>query len=255
MESIEWSDEATEALIELWQTKDELFCRNHPYFYAKDYKDRAIEQIRVKMEEKGFHTTTNQILGKIQSLRTYFCSQRAKFQQLKKAGHITDEDSECRWRFYKSLQFLDENMKPRENIKKEKHDMDGSSSNGYEGPGNYMASMAYEPQSHRIEQRFLGNDTTSENKSIKIINNRNESENQTKFKQYEDQLFGELVGNMISQLPSGQHKDLLKLEIQQMIISAKYDNKVLPINPHHQTSNHQTSNHHNNDSNDSNTND
>lgn len=229
MESIEWSDAATETLIELWQTKEELFCRNHPYFYAKDYKDKAIEAIRSQMEARGYHTTTNQILGKIQSLRTYFCSQRAKFQQMKKVGHLTEDDSECRWRFYKSLQFLDENMKPRENIKRERlsNSDAGYMNNSFLPPSmNYPSSVTYEMKQYNdgvMHHNNISPPPALQNlneESQKVLKNDLVSNSN---KNYEDKLFGELVSNMISQLPPGQHKDLLKLEIQQLIIKSKYE--------------------------------
>ena len=39
---------------------------------------------------------------------------------------------------------------------------------------------------------------------------------------HEDLIFGELVGNMMTHIPSGETKDYLKLEIQQLIVKHKY---------------------------------
>ena len=108
----EWSDEATEALIHLWNQKEELYQKQHPYFYIREHKDKAVDSIRQSLEKQGYIVTCHQILSKFQSLRTYFCSQRNKLSQSKRnalaLGH--EDDIESKWRFYKYLMFLDENL-------------------------------------------------------------------------------------------------------------------------------------------------
>ena len=58
----EWSDHATEALIELWSEKEELYNKQHPLFYVKENKDRAVEEIRDSLRDRGFEVTCNNIL-------------------------------------------------------------------------------------------------------------------------------------------------------------------------------------------------
>ena len=314
----EWSDHATEALIELWSEKEELYNKQHPLFYVKDNKDRAVEEIRDALRDRGFDVTCNNILSKFQSLRTYFCTQRTKHMAQRRASgasyHIMPDDgSECKWRFYKSLMFLDDNMKPRESHRKMElinneysHPPSFATSGGGsneimvsrthrsvypvhphhhhqqqgqpqtmveyihpqehpspEGSGylNNTSGSGGNPQSHHSnhhyengpgtspydDQHTVGSGvprdytvTSSYADGSSSIDNKNgtrsssstkhspvggSSSTTIKVDKHEDFIFGELVGNMVHQLPSGQHKDLVKLEIQQLIIKAKYASK------------------------------
>lgn len=331
----EWSDHATEALIELWSEKEELYNKQHPLFYVKENKDRAVEEIKDSLRDRGFDVTCNNILSKFQSLRTYFCTQRTKHMAQRRASggyHMMSQDdgNECKWRFYKSLMFLDDNMKPRESHRKMElinaeycappsfatsgpgsggsteimvtrtrpgytsshhhhphhhqqpppsqtmveylHPHEQPSPDGYLNSGNssggansisgggigggnphnqqhresgstspyddhhqqqsagslssrdYTVSSSYQDSLNDIAKNGgsgLSKHLTSSSSSINT-NNNNKPLKQDK---HEDFIFGELVGNMVHQLPSGKHKDLVKLEIQQLIIKAKYASK------------------------------
>ena len=41
--------------------------------------------------------------------------------------------------------------------------------------------------------------------------------------------FGETIGRMLSQMTDGQEKDMLKLEMQRMILSVKYAESTPPL--------------------------
>lgn len=255
----EWNDKATEALIELWSSKEELYNKQHPEFYVKESKDRAVGEIKHSLNQRGFNVTESNILSKFQSLRTYFCTQRTKFASTKKTnsrysiGCAGAEEGESKWRFYKSLMFLDDNMKQRDGSQRKQSEYK-CEYDGMAPPSFSLRSMV------NIEQPFRDYDPTPDflndahdlngihnNNSIdssvsdhtRLIDHNNISPstgatggnntgvsmtpdmNSAKQKN-EDLLFGELVGNMIHQLPAGQHKDMIKLEIQQLIIKAKY---------------------------------
>ena len=238
-ESMEWNDEASEALIHLWQSKEELYNRQHPYFYVKEAKEKAIEAIRLSLEKMGFKISANQIFSKFQSLRTYFCSQRTKIASARKNGIFDEEYLESKWRFYKSLQFLDDNMKQRETYATRPKFND--SSYPYDGlgtPGNFSRSMVvnehlqdsckydyrddkYDYQEEKELQRSGSGSNTPPSRSIIKIEPRTDY---NELVRDEDQSFGDLVASMMRQIRCGQQKDLLKLEIQQLIIKAKYAN-------------------------------
>jgi len=284
----EWSDRATEALIEMWSEKEELYNKQHPMFYVKESKDRAVDEIRDRLREKGYDVTSNNILSKFQSLRTYFCTQRTKHMTTRRPGGasfmgVDGDTGECKWRFYKSLMFLDDNMKPRESHRKMElinaefigsappsftsspsdlitrargnyhshssvseyihHSPEGNgyhntNSNHHDGGpfddppmnassrdfmiGSITSSLG-DPNlgSVKLEPKF----TTSTSNQLPLFTSSSaslSSPNVQHHNKHEDFIFGELVGNMIHQLPEGQHKDMVKLEIQQLIIKAKY---------------------------------
>ncbi|XP_002167661.3 uncharacterized protein LOC100204765 [Hydra vulgaris] len=236
-ESMEWNDEASEALIHLWQSKEELYNRQHPYFYVKEAKEKAIESIRLSLEKMGFKISASQIFSKFQSLRTYFCSQRTKIASARKNGVCDEEYLESKWRFYKSLQFLDDNMKQRETYATRPKFSDSSYPYDGLGPnGTFSRSMVvnelfqdngkydyrddkYDYQEEK-ELHRSGSSTPPTRSIIKI-------EPRTDYNDLvrdEDQSFGELIATMMRQIRCGQQKDLLKLEIQQLIIKAKYAN-------------------------------
>jgi len=219
-------------------------------FYVPESKDRAVEWIRQYMEQRGFNITTNQILSKFQSLRTYFCSQRNKLINLRKNG--AGEDVESKWRFYKDLMFLDQNMKQREKPYQRmltprdpnSHDNDTRDSvenfpsvvnNDQESySDNSMINIGSHSQSspnnaeivptpgftnlHVVStnDRILPTLTSAPNAKSTIFRQTEHS------RRHEDMIFGQLVGNMMTHIPSSQGKDYLKLEIQQLIIKQKY---------------------------------
>lgn len=251
----EWNDKATEALIDLWSTKEELYNKQHPQFYAKESKDRAVEEIKNALNERGFNVTESNILSKFQSLRTYFCTQRTKFASAKKSNSNTRyggmDEGESKWRFYKNLMFLDDNMKQRDSTQRKQSEYKSEYDNGF--ALRSMVSIEqpcfrdYDPTSEFLlrESAEMNGGMHSNNAMdspplasvvsdpTRLIDQSNSSSTtattpsmsdvslllKTK---HEDFLFGELVGNMIHQLPPGQHKDVIKLEIQQLIIKAKY---------------------------------
>lgn len=258
-ESHEWSDEATEALIYLWKQKEELFQKQHPYFYIREHKEKAVESIRQSLAEQGHIVTCNQILSKFQSLRTYFCSQRNKVMASKKNGG-TDEEVESKWRFYKNLVFLDENMKPRETNASRKFNANRSTID-VDYPHNYPHNPSmtfvstplddgvhFHPGTNQVQNGYSQNSMVmvgshretvetgpdyrkSPERMADVIHVPNDNPRPIRaspclahngISKNEDILFGELVGNMLQQVPSGQPKDILKLEIQQLIIKTKY---------------------------------
>ncbi|XP_066927772.1 uncharacterized protein [Clytia hemisphaerica] len=279
----EWSDHATEALIELWGEKEELYNKQHPLFYVKENKDKAVEEIRDSLRERGFDVTCNNILSKFQSLRTYFCTQRTKHMATRRANgmsYLPDDGSECKWRFYKSLMFLDDNMKPRESHRKmelinaeysapsftSSNDLMTMRSHSYPNHHHQQPPVEYiNPHDQSLEMNGYHGGSTSSSSSTNHVNKSHDlsfEENQgppsggrdytvtssyqeaaasstsdkrlssstsgsygNTHNKHEDYIFGELVGNMVHQLPAGKHKDLVKLEIQQLIIKAKYASK------------------------------
>ena len=77
--AVEWTDELTEHLINLWQEHEVLYKVTHPSYHIKDENSKEIQNIINKIQEDtGQLLTSSQILGKLQSLKTYFCKERGK---------------------------------------------------------------------------------------------------------------------------------------------------------------------------------
>jgi len=236
-----WTDEATDALIYAWSQKEELFQKQHPLFYVTEAKDRAVEWIRQYLLEHGHNATTNQITSKFQSLRTYFCSQRNKLLNLRRQG--AGDNVESKWRFYKDLMFLDQNMKPREKVANKIHQQmvrdiahenesrEGADNFSGDGNGheNYSEnSMVVVGTPHhgyvtsRIHDHITNGRSLQSTPKMMAPTSQAVSRVAENSRQHEDLIFGELVGNMMTHIPASQGKDYLKLEIQQLIVKHKY---------------------------------
>ena len=86
--TVEWTDELTEYLINLWQEHEVLYKVTQAEYPVKEENTRAIESIIRKIQEDtGKVLTSSQILAKFQSLKSYFCKERGKARGGKGTGN------------------------------------------------------------------------------------------------------------------------------------------------------------------------
>ena len=70
-----WSDEATEALIDLWKNKPVLFQPTHADYHKRDKKERALADIKDALVETGIDVDISDLHSKMTSLKSYYCQE------------------------------------------------------------------------------------------------------------------------------------------------------------------------------------
>ena len=114
---IEWEDDETRALIELWSKEPILYNAKHPQHHIKSEKERAINRIINGLKEGvGLEVDDAQVVAKMTSLRSYYSAQKNKEKSSKASGVGTDNVYVSTWKFMKDLTFLSDNIMPRKTI-------------------------------------------------------------------------------------------------------------------------------------------
>ena len=78
-----WSDDATEALINLWKDYPLLIQPTHPDYHKKDKKENVLAEIKQKLADIDIIVETSDISSKMLSLKSYFCQQHGMEKALK----------------------------------------------------------------------------------------------------------------------------------------------------------------------------
>lgn len=109
MTSIDWKRSATEVLLKLYKEHPILYNMRHPKYYNKSERQMALNTIIDLLEDHRPGTTTNDILKKIQTMRTQFGQELGKVRRAQEKG---GQYVPTVW-WYSYLSFLRNHIKPR----------------------------------------------------------------------------------------------------------------------------------------------
>ena len=107
-----WTVEAIEAFIKEWETRPLLFDCNHAQYHMKDKRKVALDQICQKLgsvHDISPLPTSDDLLKKMNGLRTYYNAERNKEKASRSTRKGADEIYDSVWQYYESLQFLNDN--------------------------------------------------------------------------------------------------------------------------------------------------
>ena len=216
-----WHDDLTYYFINKWQTEPCLYHVNHEDYHVKDKRTLALERIIESMSYREFFPllTVQNLTDKMNSLRTYFNTQKNKHQASKSSGSGTNKIFKIRWQFYDCLSFLLDGTTPKETYST--LTLDTADENNPPPPPK-KANKRKRQASPTTHSSSLIEEATSVLKDIPD-NRRNPLPSIPKS---HDMHFGETIGRMWSEIIDGQEKDMLKLEMQRMLLSVKYMPKL-----------------------------
>lgn len=109
MSSIDWKRGATEVLLKLYKEHPILYNMRHPKYYNKSERQMALNTIIDLLEDHRPGTTTNDILKKIQTMRTQFGQEYGKVRRAQEKG---GQYVPTVW-WYSYLSFLRQHIRPR----------------------------------------------------------------------------------------------------------------------------------------------
>ncbi|XP_058118690.1 uncharacterized protein LOC131287602 [Anopheles ziemanni] len=121
MTSAEWKREAVEHLIEQYRKQPVLYNMRHPRYYNKASRNDAVSTILIAMHDVRPESTAQDILRKIQTLRTQFGQEITKARRASKHGMAYRPTA---W-WYKGLSFLQDHIKHR-SISPDPNEVDGT---------------------------------------------------------------------------------------------------------------------------------
>lgn len=112
MTSAEWKRPALEVLLKLYREHPVLYDMRHPKYYNKTDRQKALNTIIDLLEDHRPGTTSNEILRKIQSMRTQFGQELSKIKRQQSKGVSY---APTVW-WYNYLSFLRIHIRPRSAI-------------------------------------------------------------------------------------------------------------------------------------------
>ena len=215
-EIFNWRDDLVYYLINKWQEEPILYNVKDPAYHDKGKRNLALERIWDGMSAMEFQPvpTKDQILEKMNGLRTYLNVQRNKVVSSKQSGTTTDAVYKRKWQFYESLSFLQDMVTPRRSYSNLDDDEETFPLR-INGPRR--KKTVPETPAHEMMKEA----TTV----LKSISQKTSSSRETPPPRSKsgDEHLGETVAKLMSEVPDGMSKDLLKLEIQQLIYQTKHN--------------------------------
>ena len=199
-----------------------LYNVKNEYYYDKGKRGLALERIQEKMSFSEFSPlpTKENILKKMNGLRTYYNAQRSKVAITMESGTSTDSVHKVKWQFYDRLDFLRDQVTPRRTLCNINENVDGVIATQQE---KRSRKGGYDPSSVLIQE------ATSALRSI--AQKSPPPPPQPLIAKSPDVHFGETVAQLMGEISDGAGKDMLKREIQRLIYQTKYSNGQFGSNP------------------------
>ena len=174
------------------------------------------------MLENNFTLTSKQITGKILSLKNYFCKERGKVNCSKKSGAAESDVYKVRWKFYESLKFLDEHISPKPTVSS----FTPSRSSSTDSSTSEVNSPALATPTRPFKTARTENGPNENSERIAKLMDTAASllarPEVPSVEKDEDDIFGDLLVKMLKRIPNGQTKDMLKINLQQMVCHVSY---------------------------------
>ena len=110
----DWRD-VVEQLIMFWQNQPLLYNVNHPQYHLKEKRRNCINKIISELDDALVYPlpSYDDVLKKINALRTYYVAEKNKIEQSKASGAGINDVYKSKWYFFEQLSFLSDNITPR----------------------------------------------------------------------------------------------------------------------------------------------
>ena len=153
-------------------------------------------------------------------LRTYYNVQKRKVESSENSGTGTDTVHKPKWQFFETLEFLRDNVTPRRTYSNIDEGDELLSTNYSSGRSHGKKSA--EGPSLSGSDSFLATATNALNNIATARATPPPPAPPSSLKTM-DEHFGETAGKLMSEIPDGINKDMLRLNIQKMIVEVKHN--------------------------------
>lgn len=194
----------------------------------------AVNRIVNELRDNGVLVSPEDVMGKMHSLRVYYGSTRSKAEaSKKKSGSGRDDVIKVKWHFYDKLFFLNDNLTPRttvSNLQTEVNDFDedscGSPSSCYSTENLPISKKSKRKRSNAyIESSGDNNLIETATDVLRDIRDKNREKVSlaVSSEKTADDLFCEMLAKQFKELTNVQTKEVLKYEIQGMLLRSKFE--------------------------------
>ena len=165
---------------------------------------------------------SDQVLNKMTSLRSYFCAQRNKEQTSRTSGAGTSEVFKSSWKFMRYLEFLKDSVV----LRKSSSNLGIQSKNEIMGLDNSnnsisIALSASTKTSKKARENALEATNNVMNARLKSLSKPQE-ETKPSYIKTADESFCNMLANILKDIPEGESKDILKLNMHKAVLDVKY---------------------------------
>lgn len=213
-EKREWADNETSSLINMWKDEECLFNAKCEAFSDRDERNKAVDRISKKLEELGILATNSQILEKMTSLRSYYSGQRGKERSSQASGSGSAEVFVSSWKFMKDLLFLEDNYVPRKTV---------SNIGAKQTFTKTQENFKQKQDNSQLLENLQKSNTMMDFAINRLTQPKSPINKQLNAQKTPDELFGDMVAAMLKEIENPRAKDFAKLEINKILISAKYE--------------------------------
>ena len=223
-QAFDWQDSQVEFLITAWSQEHVLYDSSHAEYHVKEKRRLAVERILAEFITHGDppFPCYDDVLKKINNLRCYFVAEKNKIEHSKSSGKGTADVYKTKWQYYETLSFLSDNVTPRKNHSNlRKRSIDVEEQEDDSQPTNALENKMPAKTARKIEITRTNQILES---ALKFLNRPKSLSPHQVVEQHvsSDKLFGSMLGNMLEELPDGHGKDMLKLDIQRLVMQEKY---------------------------------
>ena len=217
-EGRDWTHEEVLMLIEMWSNEEGLYSVSHPNYYKKDRRFNAMTRIKNALEKEGVEVSVDDVNAKIHSLRVYYSTLNNKREQSKRSGAGADEVYKIKWPYFEMMSFLKDNLQPRKTVS----NLTLESNNNIESDDTPSQPVAEKMRTSRPKKRLEGQqDEDVQFKKVATAYMQKMSQPE-KFQKDLDEVFGEMITKKLQSIPNGQQKEMLKIEIQKLIMNLEF---------------------------------
>lgn len=245
----EWTDNEILNLIKLWRESPILYDNEHPMYHMSTTRKNIIDQIS---EQLGINV--KDVNDKMHSLRTYYGAQRQRIENSRKRNKddkgYKSTANYPKWKFYEQMSFLYESVtlraarceanggrgKKRRELMQQKSANETSKATfiNFAPPIAVNGSEETETFNNYTDTQQMTQENINgsiyyacANKNQYVTEYENESvKSEKRHKPNEvtdsDELFGNLVICSLKEISDIQKKELLKLEIQKLIYTTRF---------------------------------
>lgn len=227
--TLEWNDEEVKDLCAFWSREEILYNSKHPKHFVKEERDKAVKRIVEGLQSGNIEVTEQQVTAKMTSLRSYFCAQKSKEKTSRTSGAGTSQVYESQWKFIKDLEFLSDSVTPRKSTSNlNRNEMFDDSDDSM----SVASSVSTKSSKKAGDAALQGIEATNEvlNACLNRLSKSPKTQSQNVEEKSADHSFCNLLANILTEIPEGEDKDTLKLNMHKAVLDVKYGRKQNTFN-------------------------
>ncbi|XP_057299361.1 uncharacterized protein LOC130629986 [Hydractinia symbiolongicarpus] len=213
-EKRDWDDDEIFVLIETSSNHDNLYNTRNSQYFNRDTRQKSLEKIQKELADQGIFAAVKDIADKLTNLKTYYGGQKRSVESSKASGAGADDVYESNWKFFQVLHFLNDSFTPRRTFS----NADENSTYEVLNPPSAKSAKKIRDSSMETAQKVMHSAAAA----LEKLNEKRSNGGAERKEKTEDEVFCELLCKILTSIPNGEEKDMLKLNMQHSATSLKY---------------------------------